>query len=171
MPNVDLYPLDGIKFPDDTIQHTAAVGGYVPLPQVVFRARMSANVTTTRITPILYNTLVSSLGGGFNTTTGKFAAPIDGYYLLQASAYFDSSGYNDNVFFPQMQIVTSSETFSGGQRAPFQQQTACPQVMCIAKLLVGEEAYAQFSALGGHPYNLLGAAGVTFFTGILLSEL
>jgi hypothetical protein len=49
------------------------------------------NVTGDGTTPIIiYDTIVSQQGTGYDNTTGIYTAPSDGYYLLTASIGWDS---------------------------------------------------------------------------------
>jgi hypothetical protein len=67
--------------------------GEVTLPsQPRFLARVTANysgynATSTGDVVIAYNETLVDIGSNFNTSTGKFTVPIDGYYTFAASAY------------------------------------------------------------------------------------
>lgn len=67
--------------------------GVVTKPlQPRFLARLSTsisgyNATSTGDVVVPYNATITDIGSNFNTSTGKFTAPVDGYYMFSASAY------------------------------------------------------------------------------------
>jgi len=49
-------------------------------PVVLFSVGLSKNTTTQGRLPVLYDTVFSNIGDGFDLTTGTFRAPVDGLY-------------------------------------------------------------------------------------------
>jgi hypothetical protein len=51
------------------------------------------NSTTTGDSVVLYNSAIDNIGSHFNTSTGKFTAPVTGMYAFQASAYTTGTAF------------------------------------------------------------------------------
>lgn len=79
--------------------NTSIASGKVHFGGIMFRASRSAVVSVTNgvLTTIEYNTEQFDLGGGFNTSNGRFVAPVAGHYRFRASAQLDSCADGANV--------------------------------------------------------------------------
>jgi hypothetical protein len=59
---------------------------------VFFHATRTAGHLNSATNPIVFNNIVSSKGGGYNSSTGKFTCPIAGYYKIYGYAITDTGG-------------------------------------------------------------------------------
>jgi hypothetical protein len=59
---------------------------------VFFHATRTAGHLNSATNPIVFNNVVSSKGGGYNSSTGKFTCPIAGYYKIYGYAITDTGG-------------------------------------------------------------------------------
>ena len=168
-------PLDGIGFPDGSQQRTARSGfGYfVPEPPLVmFNAGITNQYTSLQSDSIVYDKLLNSVGGGFSTVTGRFTAPVAGYYFMEMGLYFTSSGQG-NMFSPQGSLAvnpTNTTVVFGNCLLHLQTQTAQVSVTTVLKLAVGDVVSGKFMATDNYLYTLLPSPARSFFKGILLSE-
>lgn len=103
----------------------AAGGGGSSVYFSAYLSAPTANVTGdgTNVGPIVFNTALANVGGGYNTATGVFTAPSTGFYAFQESiayngadatvsqyiAYFTGSVYESRSF--QLQPLAGGGTF------------------------------------------------------------
>jgi len=52
---------------------------------IMFSAYGLANYTVANGAEFVFNTVVTNVGGGYNSSTGRFTAPINGYYMFHYS--------------------------------------------------------------------------------------
>ncbi|RUS89383.1 hypothetical protein EGW08_002903 [Elysia chlorotica] len=61
---------------------------------VTFSAKLSYNRELKPLDTIVFDTVISNIGGGYDADTGKFTAPRDGTYMFYSTIL---SGYNTKV--------------------------------------------------------------------------
>ncbi|GFR90235.1 complement C1q-like protein 2 [Elysia marginata] len=61
---------------------------------VTFSAKLSYNRELKPLDTIVFDAIISNVGGGYDAATGKFTAPTDGTYLFYSTIL---SGYNTKV--------------------------------------------------------------------------
>ena len=59
-------------------------------------AQTGYNSSSTGDVVVVYNTTTTNTGSHFNTSTGKFTAPVAGNYIFYASAYASASSFTQN---------------------------------------------------------------------------
>jgi hypothetical protein len=99
------------------------------------------NATSTGDVVVTYNSAIENIGSHFNTTTGKFTAPVAGMYIFQASAY--SAG---GTLFTQNWLVVN------GSRLSYSDQvyTASGTTIIVGMFMVYLNAN---DSVGWHAYN------------------
>ena len=127
--------------------------GAVTMPaQPAFHVRLSSNQTgfnsdSTGDHTIVYNAEEYDIGGNFNTSTGRFTAPVDGLYQFSATAYTNGTEITQAWYIVNGSRAEGADIVYGGGATEFAQQSA--QI----KLDAGD-------IIGWHPY-LSGASNVT----------
>jgi hypothetical protein len=74
---------------------------------VFFHATRTSGHLNSATNPVIFNNVVSSKGGGYNASTGKFTCPISGYYKIYCYGVTDSGNHLDL----RLQINNSDRTF------------------------------------------------------------
>jgi len=122
------------------------------------------NSTSTGDVVVIYNSTTQNIGSNFNTSTGKFTAPVAGMYIFQASVY-SAGGTN----FTQAWLVVN------GARALYIDQlySTTGATIFSATFLIYLNAN---DTVGYHPYNstdtnqtINAANNHTWFKGYLIS--
>ena len=75
-----------------------------------------ANATASNTTPVRYTNLINDTHNSYNTTTGKFIAPLSGYYSISAS-YTHGAANNSQVYVDNSAtayIILAGDNSSGG---------------------------------------------------------
>lgn len=172
---VKTLPLEGLQFPDDTVQNTAqTLSGYImPTPDAIgfFAYTTVLKTNQNQGNRVAYDTIFENPGGGYNTTTNRYVVSTPGYYFVEAAAYFDTSGYG-NATYPSIKIAVvgvNPISVFGAIQPPLGAQMANIRSHAILKLEVGDEVYAQVS-VGSVLYNLYADKTNTYFRGYMLSE-
>ena len=57
---------------------------------VFFHATRTSDHLNSATNPVIFNNIVSSEGGGYDSSTGKFTCPIAGYYKIYCYGITDS---------------------------------------------------------------------------------
>ena len=74
---------------------------------VFFHATRTDGHLNSATNPVIFNNVVSSKGGGYNASTGKFTCPIAGYYKIYCYGITDSGNHLDL----RLRINNSDQTF------------------------------------------------------------
>ena len=65
------------------------------IPTVVFNAHSVTTYSPPKGQPVVFSSVISNIGHGYNSTTGKFTAPVNGTYSFTAQlcTYYGKTGY------------------------------------------------------------------------------
>lgn len=101
--------------PTSRLNHSA---GYVTQPSyVAFHARMTTGTVGTG-SNITFNVADFNVGSGYSTGTGRFTAPVAGYYHIRASIYIPTTAGDYRTYLfrnggvePRRQVIYYSPSF------------------------------------------------------------
>ena len=65
------------------------------IPTIVFNAHSVTTCSPPKGQPVVFSSVISNIGNGYNSTTGKFTAPVNGTYsfTIQLCIYYNRNGY------------------------------------------------------------------------------
>ena len=130
------------------------VTGKVTTP-VAFTAELSETITTTGITTLVNDFVITTIGGGYDKTTGVFTAPVSGVYVFMATAAPGEDGKRLRVNMKCKDVIIAF------MFAKDENSCSCHTVV---RLAVGEEVYVETY---DEEYTFAGP-GPTSFSGMLL---
>ena len=109
------------------------VTGKVTTP-VAFTAELSKQITTTGITTLVNDVVITIIGGGYNNTTGVFTAPVSGVYVFMATAATGQNGKRLRV------NMTCKDVIIAFMFAKDRNSCSCHAVV---RLAVGDQVYLE----------------------------
>ena len=111
------------------------------VPAVVFNVHQATNLTLPVDQPVVFSSVISNIGNGYNSSTGKFTAPVNGTYSFtvqlcvayQKAAYFsvvlDDSIVTHIQYYDRYATTTTSTTvplfLTQGQKVWVQPTSSC----------------------------------------------
>ena len=68
---------------------------YFAVPTIVFNAHLAAALSLSTGQPVVFTTILSNIGNGYSSSTGKFTAPVNGTYsfTVQLCVYHTHDAY------------------------------------------------------------------------------
>jgi hypothetical protein len=132
---------------------TLNMGDSMPSTNVRCKAYLSANYEpgNKNANTIVFDTEVFDTGSDYNNTTGKFTAPVSGYYYIQSNVHSKGHSSGDNLLL-LMQIDSGSGAVEetrdwqepGGDRCTL-------KIEQVVYLDSGSDVYFQARNLGSNP--------------------
>jgi len=104
---------------NDTERMRIDTSGRVTLPYQPFfyaysnAAQTGYNPQNQGDAPVIYNATTTNTGSHYNTTTGKFTAPVAGNYIFHASAYSAATTFGQNWLVVNGSRMISTDWVSG----------------------------------------------------------
>ena len=122
---------------------------------VAFTAELSDDTTTTGITTLVNEVVITTIGGGYDNTTGVFTAPVSGVYVFMATATPGQDGETLQV------AIMCKDAIIAFMFAKDRNSCSCHAVV---RLAVGDQVYLE-------TYDeecTFSGPGLTSFSGMLL---
>ncbi|MGA1036673.1 MAG: C1q-like domain-containing protein [Ilumatobacteraceae bacterium] len=142
-------------------------GGYVSQPRAFFRAYRRGNQgwSLTGTQTIVFEYTVFNSGNNYDTTNGKFTAPVAGYYALGAH-FFKYTSYTNstNTYWG----IFTSNGYSTTTNHGTQGQDGGQSLSCIVFMGAGDSADVQITSAGS-TIQSYGTMSFNSFYGYLLS--
>jgi len=126
-----------------------------------FMARNTANSASGGI--VIFDTAVLNQGSHYNTTDGKFTAPIAGLYSFSAVVLSDMGG-TDNYF--QLSLLINGTSYAKVQNYSYEDNDSSGSLSVVASLSASDYVQVNFN----QPYygTTSAASNFTHFSGFLL---
>ena len=142
-------------------------------PPTFYAHNVSVTLNSNVSTKVIYTTEVFDTHSAYNTSTGKFIAPMSGYYWMHATLRI-AAMTNDGRYDMNFRINGSASVYSGGLN---QQNTndASTMATVIMDLNKGDEVEVYAEQNGGgneaasNVSNVDGGSGMSHFTGYLVA--
>jgi len=154
--------VQNIKHTNGTTAQTIDSSGRVTLPQVpAFMARRTSNQATG---VIIFDTAVVNQGSHYDTSTGKFTAPVAGVYSFSTNVMSDHDG-TDSYFRSEIHINGTSYAVSQGYT--YLDNDFSSSFSTVASLSAND--YVQVVAVTASVYGTSAAtSNYTHFSGFLI---
>ena len=158
----------GIEFPDGTTQSTAS--GFNPIKTRFFAVKTTNTTGQGRPAKVTFDSVVWQTGTGYNSTTGIFTAPTNGYYLFCAACEATGTGLVAPVLVGYKNKGGVQEATVGQQAAAVSTTSAkSAAISTVMKLNTGDTLEIDLSADGGTSITHVGNPQGTWFSGHILS--
>lgn len=156
-----------------TIQHTNGTnameidsGGRITQPnQVRFIARGNDD-SYINTTPVPFPTVEQNVGGGYNSSTHKFTAPVAGTYMFQANFGIVRLNVSNNYAYFSLRKNSSTTLFYSYLQVPTATAFLPASMNIMVELAVGDTIHMNFNYSGSATYY--NDAAECWFSGYLL---
>ena len=166
----------------NTIQHTGgttgltidSTGRILTPARPAFRAFLSSNTPNSNFTAsppssdFVFDSESYDIGGNYNTSNGKFTAPISGLYHINANMY--GSGFGSGVAWASVYIFVNGTQVSRTIEDPEGGAYAFPQITDNLQLTAGQEVTIRLGVSGDTTVIVSGSSdgSITNFSGFLI---
>ena len=138
-----------------------------------FRAFLSSNTgnvdyTSAAASDFVFDSESYDIGGNYNTSNGKFTAPIAGLYHFTANMY--GTGFGSGVTWASVYIFVNGTQVSRTINDPEGGAYAFPQITDNLQLTAGQEVTIRLGVSGDSTVNVSGSSdgSITNFSGFLI---
>lgn len=138
-----------------------------------FRAFLSSNTgnvdyTSAAASDFVFNSESYDIGGNYNTSNGKFTAPIAGIYHFNANMY--GTGFGSGVTWASVYIFVNGVQTTRTINDPEGGAYAFPQITDNLQLTAGQEVTIRLGVSGDSTVNVSGSGdgSITNFSGFLI---
>ncbi|XP_060591446.1 complement C1q tumor necrosis factor-related protein 7-like [Ruditapes philippinarum] len=103
------------------------------LPIVGFNARLSSNETDKRLRKVIFDTVITNQGEGYDNSTGEFTAPYTGLYFFSVQFCYEGNAIYE-IYQERTRLTSSLKLDS---------DTSCSSVSTIAMVNKAEQVWVQ----------------------------